>query len=84
MAHLHRLRYQDGNHPLEAHFLELFHVVFIAEADEERRQVLDVLCDFGAEIRFTSDETWCCGDGKLVTVVVFGIPETGDKVADVA
>ena len=84
LAHLYRTGYQDGNHPLEAHFLEFFHVVFIAEADNDGRQILDMLCDFRAEVCFASDQTWCRGDGKLVTVIVLSIPKTGNKVAYVA
>ena len=84
LAHFQGVGHQHGYHALEAVFLEIGHFPFVAEADEEGGELLDVVGDFVAECGFSADETRCIGEGELVSVEIFCVAETCDEIADVS
>ena len=57
---------------------------FVCETGEETGELFGVLAEFCAEVGFASDERGGGGEGQAVAIVVFGVTETEEKVADVA
>lgn len=75
LTHFQRLSHEDGDHGLEAEFLEICEVPLVLKPSEYRSKVFYGVGHFGAKSGFAANERGGVGEGQSVAVVVFGVTE---------